>query len=161
MSDTQTALRSPVMAADIGHQFISDKVHQIPGMSSTPVVTPDGRAVIEQKIILAAVPHHLRAAYTHYNEPFGLVLERRHCGSHEKLLHGLRVGGIDHVKVGGIEITVERRQIDKHFPLEIKVLGLQHEGVNVPRYVDVLLLLLAGARKGCAGAEQESDEKEK
>lgn len=159
MPDAQTALRSPVMAADIGHQFISDKVHQIPGMSSTPVVTPDGGAVMGQEIILAAVPHHLRAAYTHYNEPFGLVLERRHCGSHEKLLHGLRVRSIDHIKVGGIEITVERRQIDKHFPLEIKVLGVQHQGVDVPCDVNVLLgsLLVAGVRQGSARTEQESD----
>ncbi len=46
MSDAQTALSSPVMAADIGHQFVLDKVHQILGMPAVPVVTPDGSAVI-------------------------------------------------------------------------------------------------------------------
>ena len=63
------------MAADIGHQFVLDKVHQIPGMPAVPVVTSDGGAVIRQKIILTAVLHGLRAAYTHDNEPFGLILE--------------------------------------------------------------------------------------
>lgn len=55
MPDAQTALRSPVMAADIGHQFVADELCQIPGMSAVSVVTPDGGAVIGQEIILTAV----------------------------------------------------------------------------------------------------------
>lgn len=159
MSDTQTALRSPIMAADIGHQFVSDKVHQIPGMSAMPVVTPNGGTVIGQKIILTAVRHHLRTAYTDDDEPLGLILERKQCGSHEELLHGLCVRGIDHIKVGGIKVTVERRQIDKHLSPKIEILGFQHKGVDVPRDVDVLFgnPFVAGVRQGSARAEQESD----